>query len=857
MSPGPVKPTILVVDDAPENIWTLIKSLEKDYETLYATSGQKALEVAFSKDRPDLILLDIVMPGMSGYEVLQQLKAEETTANIPVIFLTAKTEEADETHGLDLGAWDYITKPFSMPVVRARVQSVLNLKREMDRRMFLKEQMESLNVQLENQVQVKIRELEEIRETLRASEERYRGLFERGAPSAEGPRKVLVVDDNPENIHVLAKNLEDDYEVLYATSGEKALSIAFSGERLDLILLDIMMPGMDGYEVCGRLKANAETWDIPVIFITAMSQTEDESRGLELGAADYIAKPFSVPIVRARVGAALRLKVEMDKRLMLTQKLASLNQDLEGRVTEKVAELKQAHADLKISELKYRTIFENAVEGIWQSTPEGRFLSASPSMAEIFGYDSPEELMAKVSDIGHQCYDAPEDRDKLLTSLREKGVVKGMEVRMKRRDGSILWASVSGRLVEGGAGGGRYIEGFCMDISRQKLAEEALRVNEAQLRQAQKMEAMGTLASGIAHDFNNILSPIMGYTEMCIDRLPEERAERGYLEEVLKATQRAQGLVSRILAFSRGAERERKPIEVKPVVGEVAKLLQSAFPASIEIRQDIRSGGRVLADPVEIHQVVMNLCTNALFAMDEEAGGVVGLSVIDVTVREGDLKYPALPPGPYVRLAVTDTGQGISPEVQEKIFEPYFTTKSKGEGTGLGLASVLGIVNDLSGQIFVDSAVGEGTTFTLYFPRVDDAPGAGRPQIPGSGRSGDHEHILLADDEKQIREMMGLMLESLGYRITAYPTAVEALAAFKAAPDGFDLVMTDMTMPKMSGVEFAGKVLAERPDLPVIVLTGFSEKIDMEKARRLGIRDLVRKPVSRSQIASAIKKALA
>ncbi len=850
------KPRVLIVDDAPENIWPLIRNLEDAYEVLYATSGEKALGLVFSEERPDLILLDIMMPGMDGYQVLERLRADKASRDIPVIFLTGRKDEADETKGLGMGAWDYITKPFSMPVVKARLKSVFNLKREMDRRLFLKEQMESLNIQLEKQVQDKMKELKEAQETLRASEERYRVLFDGVDRMLDAPRTILVVDDNPENIHVLARNLEEDYEVLYATSGEKALSIAFSGEPLDLILLDIMMPGLDGYEVCARLKADAATWDIPVIFITAMSQTEDESKGLELGAVDYISKPFSMPIVQARITTALNLKSEMDKRQMLTRKLQNLNRDLENRVTEKVAELKKAHEDLKISESNYRSIFENAVEGIYQSTLDGRFVTASPSMADILGYDSPEELIESVTDIAGQCYASSEQRGTLIRMLGKDGVVKRYETRMIRKDGTFIWGSNSCRLVRDDQGREPYIEGFFMDISRQKQAEEALLKNEIHLRQAQKMEAIGTLASGIAHDFNNILSPIMGYTEMCIGEMEEGSTEARYLGEVMKAAKRARSLVDQILSFSRQTEKDRKPIVVRPVVKEVAKLLLSAFPTSIEIRRDIRSESMISADPVEIHQVVMNLCTNSLHAMVGK-GGILTIALTDLAVREGDdMHARGLAPGEYVRLTVGDTGYGMNREIREKIFEPYFTTKPKGEGTGLGLATVQGIVADLGGDIFVDSKPAAGSTFTVCFPAVKSGSGTAEATAPSTMAGPGREHVLLADDETQICEMMGAMLQSLGYRTTTHGSAVDALAAFKADPDSFDIILTDMTMPRMSGLEFAREALSLRPEIPIIILTGFSEAVDEKDALELGVRQLIMKPVGRSDLSRAVKKAL-
>ncbi len=490
------RPRILVVDDNPENIWPLVSALETEYEIIYATEGKKALHLAFSENKPDLILLDIMMPGMDGYEVCARLKQDDYTREIPIIFLTAKTQEQDETRGLELGAQDYITKPFSLPVVHARIRSVLHLKREMERRLLLKTQLEDFNVQLDTQVQQKVRELNEARETLRAYEEKYNHLFQKKY-RAKGTKSILVVDDNPENIHILAENLEKEYEVVFATTGEKAVEIAFSDVRPDLILLDIMMPGMDGYEVCSRLKASGETWDIPVIFVTAMGQELDETRGLNLGAVDFITKPFSMQVVQARVKAALRLKEEMDNRFILTHKLEDLNRNLEQRVKEKTAELQRAHESLKTSEAKFRAIHENAIEGIFQSTPDGRLISASPSMARIMGYDHPQELLKAASDIARQFYHCPQDRKIFLSTLKEKGEINNFEIQLKKKDAEIIWVVVSARAVYREKGQIAYYQGFLTDISERKRAEEQVRASLAEAEKAR--EKIDAIVKSVPH----------------------------------------------------------------------------------------------------------------------------------------------------------------------------------------------------------------------------------------------------------------------------------------------------------------------------------------------------------------------
>ncbi|MEW6500237.1 MAG: MASE3 domain-containing protein, partial [Thermodesulfobacteriota bacterium] len=385
-----------------------------------------------------------------------------------------------------------------------------------------------------------------------------------------------------------------------------------------------------------------------------------------------------------------------------------------------------------------------------------------------------------------------------------------------------------------------------------------LKTLERQLRQAQKMEAIGTLAGGIAHDFNNILTPVLGYSEIIAESLPADNPMVEPAREVLKAGRRARDLVKQILTFSRQAEQERRPIEVRLVVKEALKLLRSTLPATIEIRQAIGPEcGMVLADPTMIHQVMMNLCTNAYHAMKEK-GGVLGVSLDEVAIGPGDyLTALQLMPGPYLRLTVSDTGCGMSPQILERIFEPYFTTKAPEEGTGLGLSVVHGIVTSLGGHITVYSELGQGTTFHVYLPcyreerQGEGAAAGGGPALPTG-----HEHVLVVDDEPTITELVQQMLEGLGYRVTSANDPRAALEWFAAQPGQFDLVLTDMAMPHMNGAELARQLLARRPGLPVILCTGFSEIINEEKAKTLGICRLLMKPVLRDELARVVREAL-
>ena len=379
---------------------------------------------------------------------------------------------------------------------------------------------------------------------------------------------------------------------------------------------------------------------------------------------------------------------------------------------------------------------------------------------------------------------------------------------------------------------------------------------EAQLRQAQKMEAIGTLAGGIAHDFNNILTPVLGYAEIIVDSLPVDSPLAEPAHQVYTAGMRARDLVKQILTFSRQTEQERSPLQIHLVVKEALKLLRSSIPTTIEIKQDIGTTAMVLADPTRINQVVMNLCTNAYHAM-RESGGILAVSLQEVTIGSEDyITELHLRPGPYLRLEVSDTGCGMPHHLLERIFEPYFTTKAKGEGTGLGLSVVHGIIASLGGHITVYSEPGKGTTFHVYLPKHLEEKGVAATVVTADPLPRGHEHILVVDDEKVITEMIRLTLQSLGYQVTACIDSRQALELFEAEPTTFDLVISDVTMPHLTGAELAQRLLTRRPELPIILCTGFSEIINEEKARALGIRRLLMKPVLRDELARVLRQVL-
>ena len=394
------------------------------------------------------------------------------------------------------------------------------------------------------------------------------------------------------------------------------------------------------------------------------------------------------------------------------------------------------------------------------------------------------------------------------------------------------------------------------DVTERKRAEEERLRLESQLRQAHKMEAIGTLAGGIAHDFNNILAAIVGYTELVLDDIPEGLPVKDNLEQILQSGLRAKKLVQQILSFSRRSDQERKPVQIGSVIEETMKLLRASLPTTIEIVQEVEAGqGSVSADPTQIHQLLMNLCTNAAHAM-RERGGVLKIQLKRVDLDENSAAgYAELSPGAYNDLSVTDTGEGMDRDTVERIFEPFFTTKETGQGTGMGLAVVHGIVKAHGGAITVYSEPGHGSTFHVYLPLMETNEEEEAPIEPEPLPTG-REHILLVDDEKTLADIGRQMLERLGYQVTPRTSSLEALEVFKAQPNGFDLVITDQTMPKLTGVDLTKEMLSIRSDIPIIICTGFNAQISTQRAEEIGVKRLLMKPLVVREVATAIREVL-
>ncbi len=642
----------------------------------------------------------------------------------------------------------------------------------------------------------------------------------------------------------------------------------------------------------------------------------------------------------------------------------------------------KAEKALEESEKKYKNIFENAVEGFFQSTPDGRFITVNPAFARMLGYASPEELITSIADIATQYYLNPEDRMQYRQILQKNGYVEHFEFKARCKDGSNIWVSNSTRAYFDPDGNIIRYEGTVQDITARKMAENALRESEEkyrtilesiedgyyevdmegtftffndsmgkilgyskdeltglnnrrymdeenakkvfetfnrvyktgqpykaidwelirkdgsrcfvetsvalkknskdqpigfqgiardiserkkvekekillekQLRQSQKMESIGTLTSGIAHDFNNLLYMISGNAELALEDTPKWTPVHTNLEEIKSASLRAAGIVKQLLNFSRKTDQKLEPLGAVAVIKDALKFLRSTIPTTIDIQQHLpETDITILADPVQINQILMNLCINAAHAM-EATGGILKIIVekVRLNAEEAD-SYPDLTAGDFLKIMVSDTGPGIASENINRIFDPYFTTKEIGKGSGMGLSIVHGIVKNHGGTVFVDSRPGEGTTFSLLFPVVDEKPEIETETIDELPRG--HETILFVDDEQAITDMTQKVLERLGYKVEICLNPLQALDLFQSKPEYFDVVITDMTMPQMTGAKLSERLMEIRSDIPIIICTGHSSLINEENAKQLGIADYVMKPVSMSRIAKAIRKIL-
>jgi PAS domain S-box-containing protein len=552
-------------------------------------------------------------------------------------------------------------------------------------------------------------------------------------------------------------------------------------------------------------------------------------------------------------GAIVGNLVIMDKKpLSLNAQDNSLLQNFAARAGAEL-ERKRAQEALQESQERYRVLYDEAPLMYFTVDAHLRILSVNKFGANMLGYTN-EELVGQSA----MTVVDPEDQEIFCREI-EAGFTSMNQASQKvfrkiKKDGTRLWVRETSRSIVG-PNQEQMLLLSCEDITDQKRAEDALEQSEKQLRHTQKMEAIGTLAGGIAHDFNNILGAILGYSELAMAQAKREPKLISYLEEVLTAGNRAKELVKQILAFSRRSDHEREAVDLNGMVQEALGMVRATLPTTIEIRSTLaKDPAVVFADPTQIHQVVMNLSANAEHAM-RERGGVLTLTVTSLEVTENlSQEFSELKPGNYITLTIQDSGQGMSGQVLERIFEPFFTTKSSGEGTGLGLAVVHGIIVGHGGHIAASSAVGEGTTFSIVLPRLDvvlPAQLVSATEWPqGRGK------VLFVDDEDVLARWGEQILSHLGYTVVTKTNPHDAVEFFHKQPDQFDVVVTDQSMPTMSGEALARKLRSIREDIPIVLCTGFSHTMSAEKANQIGLKGFLMKPVNGAVLAKTLQKVL-
>ncbi len=818
------KPQILIVEDevivAKEIEDTLVRM---GYDVCsIVNSGLKAIEKA-EEYTPDIILMDVNLQGdMDGVEAAGIIRRK---FDLPVVYLTAFTDHDTTERAKITQPLGYLQKPFQ----ESNLRVVLEMARY------------TAGID---------RERKSMMEALIKSEKRYRDLFNSMVDGFAVHEMLFDEEGNPNDYRFLKVN--PAFEKL---TGLKARDI--HGRTVTEVFPKVEKSWIDTY---GKVIKNRE----PIHF---NNYSADLNRYFEVSAYVVSKNQFACSFVDVtdRKKAEDKLAHESEVNSVLTEisrQLISFSNNLTA-----IADLILEHSKrITKSEQGYVSIIDlksgdNVVFSVSAQTNGQRI--ANPEGKIVFSRDKEglyPSLCGHPLNTGKPFYTnhpskhpsasgTPADHvpiDNFLSvPIMIEGIVSGQIALANSKDG---YTKSDLKAIE------QIGELYALAIQReqQESEKEAL---EDQMRQMQKTEAIGTLAGGIAHDFNNILQPIMGYANMALKNMKPTDANSRYLKSVLAASRRAKELVQQILTFARKSDKEKQPVKVHLIIKEAMRLLRSSLPSTIEIRKQIsRNCGMVMADPTMIHQIVMNLTTNAYHAM-AETGGIMKISLERVQINLEDVFEDELNPGNYLCLVVSDTGVGMTPETMEKIFDPYFTTRDRQKGTGLGLSVVKGIVRSCGGTIRVSSTVDKGSDFYVYFPELQEEVVSEEPEFVRPSATG-NERILIVDDEVAIVELNKAMLQELGYQVTERRCSMEALEVFKLQTDRFDLVITDMTMPNMTGTELAKNMLAIRPELPIILCTGFSELVTEEKAEAIGIRKLLMKPTSQDQLGQSIRDIL-
>ena len=633
--------------------------------------------------------------------------------------------------------------------------------------------------------------------------------------------KILVLEDDRVDKILLERMLEASSltvsEIIYATLLEQALQF-LQNQSFDVVLSDLNMPDSTGIKTL--TKINEACPDAAIIAVTGQNDKKLGQQAIAEGAQDYLVKgDFDEYALSKSVTHAVQRK-QAEKRI--TSQNQFLNNVLES--------------------LTYPFYVLDAHNySIMMANSAARKLG-DPMKTTCFAF-------AHSKDIPCEQPDSPCPLDEVKRT-KKPAIVEHVH---RDEQGNIRNFEIHAYPLFDNSGQVAQIIEYALDITGRKQAERDKVNAEAQLRQAQKMEAIGTLAGGIAHDFNNMLGAMIGYATLALQDIAEGTLAHSNLKEMLSAANRARDLVKQILTFGREGEEHQKPLQIASVVREALKTIRSSLPSEIKLQETIEATqSLVMANIIHIHQIILNLCNNASQAMAEK-GGLLQVGVTDIDIeRDTTINNVSLKQGRYVRLTVSDTGCGMSPETMEHIFEPFFTTKEVGKGTGMGLSVVHGTTKKCGATIGVESQVGHGTTFSVFFPRIQAEQKQPTEQLPAVSKE-KKDLILLVDDEDIMVDVTKQILERLEYMVIGKTKSVEALEAFQAEPEKFDLVITDYRMPQMTGAQLAKKLMAIRSDVPIILCTGFSEDIGPEEAEDLGIKAYIMKPVTSEMLNETIR----
>ena len=916
---------ILVVDDEVELKNILVESLTtQGYDVIGYASGQEALE-ALGETAFDIILTDLMMPQMDGISLLRS--SLEIDPHVICIVMTGHGTIQTAVDAMKVGAFDYVLKPFRMTTILPLLTRAMNTRR----------------LRLENL---------QLRETVAIYE-----LCQTIAFTLDQQTIISKLADA-----ALQQTRADEVSILLPTSsGEELYVAAVRGESRQRLLGE-RIPLEES--ISGWVARQRE----PLI----LSGEVSDDRFRPLWPHPEIRSSISVPMqVANKLVGTININALDRRRPFTLGQMKALT--ILSSTAAAALESASLYAQVLKAEEKYRSIFDNAVEGIFQSTPEGRFITVNPAMARILAYDLPEELIQTVTDVSRQLYVNPEDRLKSQEIEVCNGVLQDFVFEARRKDGEKIWLSLNRRTMRDENGVELFREGTVQDVTERKRAEAALRESEEryrdlvenahdiiyshdlegnytsmnkageeitgytleealklkmsdtvapeclpkvqqmmkrklagervtaydieiiakdgrrvpvevntkyvyqngvaagvqgiardvterkqledQLRQSQKMEAIGQLAGGVAHDFNNLLTAINGYSSLALQRINPENPIKSYLEEIKKAGDRAANLTRQLLAFGRKQILQPVPLNLNDIVSDMNKMLRRLIGEDIDLTATLNPKLKAIkADPGQIEQVLVNLVVNARDAMP--SGGHLTIETMTVELdSEYAGKRVGVVPGRYVMLAVSDTGTGMNEETKARIFDPFFTTKEKGKGTGLGLSTVYGIVKQSGGNIWVYSEEGRGTTFKVYLPQLETAETVESLQVeteimPGS------ETILLLEDEDMVRNLARQILEGAGYKVVEVSRGEEAIKRFAAEDGSIDLLLTDVVMPEMSGKEVADRVCELSPSLKVLFMSGYTDEAIVHHGVLDSNVQFIQKPFTPAALTTKVRQVL-